>query len=89
MIRAMPERKRFFPLRPSLKVKYIFFVYHQYQKNEILNHVMAPVARLQKSGCVYEYRGGILLWHYVYKGGAMVQHYEYEGVVAPCTTMNV
>ena len=38
-----------------------FFVYHQDQKNEILKHVMAPVARLQKSGCVYEYRGGVLL----------------------------
>ena len=72
-----------------IKVKYNFFVYHQDQKNEILKHVMAPVARLQKSGCVYEYRGGVLLWHYEYKDGAAVQHYEYKGVVASCTTMNV
>ena len=62
----------FYPLALHALKWIIIFVYHPDQKNEILKHVMAPVARLQKSGCVYEYRGGILLWHYEYKGGTMV-----------------
>ena len=33
-----------------IKLKYNFFVYHQDQKNEILKHVMVPVASYKSRG---------------------------------------